>query len=35
MKNQKEIYEALLSGETLVHRRGHTAELDNGGSVIG
>ena len=33
MKNQREIYEALLAGETLIHEHGHTARLDEQGGL--
>ncbi len=33
MKNQREIYEALLAGETLTHAEGIKAKLDNNGYV--
>ena len=34
MNNQREIYKALLAGETLVHVKGHSVTMDAGGSLI-
>ena len=33
MNNQREIYEALLAGETLIHKGGMKAKLINGGFI--
>ena len=34
MKNQREIYEALLAGETLIHESGNEVEMNKIGDLI-